>query len=293
MEPEHAALSLAAYDRRAVHALLRDVTPRALLTELRAGRMGARLTPDQRAELAELLTAWERRALGALPLRDALLVDERRGRRVFALLCVEHTTARITLPPALAAELPAPPIDLPDPPALVGQVPEAAPLVEAAARGLSVALQNHPDAYPLPNDLERLLPTLPPAIGSSGEPFVQPTGTRRRIAAALATAGVALLALPMLAGRIPQHPAGLPLALLTLALLLGIRAGWPGYAGSLCIWLVANLPGFRHGTDLAAFWPALPLLIAGLLLLSLDRHVRAMWRWLRALLTRGRRPHRS
>lgn len=98
-----------------------------------------------------------------------------------------------------------------------------------------------------------------------------------------------LLLLPLLGGQIPEHPAGLPLALITLALLVGIRAGWAGYAGSLCIWLVANLPGFRHGMALQALWPALPLLVVGLLLLSADRRVRAMWRWVRQRLP-WRRP---
>jgi hypothetical protein len=90
-----------------------------------------------------------------------------------------------------------------------------------------------------------------------------------------------LLGLPALFGRIPEHPAGLPLALITLALLVGIRAGKAGYAGSLCIWLVAQLPSFRHDTTASLIWPALPLLGAGLLLLSVDRRIRAMWAWIR------------
>ena len=101
------------------------------------------------------------------------------------------------------------------------------------------------------------------------------------MAALLAATGVTLLATPMLLGYIPARPAGTPLALLTMALLVGIRASWPGYAGAFCIWLVANLPGFRPGSTLADFWPALPLILVGLLLLGLDRQVRAMWSWLR------------
>jgi hypothetical protein len=100
----------------------------------------------------------------------------------------------------------------------------------------------------------------------------------------LALTGVALLGIPLLTGHLPSQPAGIPLALLTLALLLGIKAGWQGYAGSICIWLVANLPGFHHGT-MVDLWLAIPLLVAGVILLALDRRVRVMWRWIR---NRGR-----
>ena len=85
---------------------------------------------------------------------------------------------------------------------------------------------------------------------------------------------------PMLGGAIPQHPAGLPLAMLTLALLVGIRAGWAGLLGSLFLWLVPNLPGFRHGTGPTPLFPIFPLVAAGLALLVLDRRIRAMWVWI-------------
>lgn len=276
-----AAPQLAAYDREAAYAILRDWTPRRLAAELRSGRFGARLAPAEAAELDEQLTAWAQRALAELPLRDALLVDGRRGRRVFALICVELTAERAPLPPALA--------EAPDGAALPAELARdprlAALAARAAGAGLALAVQAARDDYPFPEDLEALLPP-PPRPPAEPGAFEQPVGWRRALAALLASAGMTLLTVPMLGGQIPDHPAGLPLALLTAALLVGIRAGWQGYAGSLCIWLVANLPGFRHGTTPEALWPALPLMAAGLILLSLDRHVRVMWRWISERLAR-------
>lgn len=274
--------ALAAYDREAAYTILRDWTPRRLMGELRSGHFGARLSTGEAAELEEHLTAWAQRALAELPLRDALLVDERRGRRVFALICVDLTAARAPIPPELAVAAEGGAALL----ASLGPEPALAALAARAARdSLALAVQHRHDDYPFPEDLERLAPT-PPPTPVDDESFEQPVGWRRSIAALLAGVGVALLAIPMLGGHIPDHPAGLPLALLTAALLVGIRAGWQGYAGSLCIWLVANLPGFRHGTHPGALWPALPLMAAGLLLLSLDRHVRVMWRWIRDCIAR-------
>jgi hypothetical protein len=103
---------------------------------------------------------------------------------------------------------------------------------------------------------------------------------RRGLAMLLAFVGALMLGLPLLVGEIPHHPAGMPLALITIALLIGIGAGWPGYLGSALIWLVPNLPSFHHSVGMA-FWPTLPLLLIGLVILSLDHNVRRMWRSMR------------
>ncbi len=283
------ATSIVAYDRERVNAIIRDWSTQYLAQELRAGRFGKRLNPSQVAELEALLTAWRQRALGPLPLRDALLVDEARGRRVFALLCAALVVQRAPVPPDLDATLPTDPADLEELPAALAADPALRALAEVASHnGLRLAVQQAPDAFPYPDNLEALVAP-PPRLARPAEEFEQPTGWRRNIAILLATGGVLLLLLPLLGGQIPRHPAGLPLALLTLALLVGIRAGWAGYAGSLCIWLVANLPGFHHGTTLQSLLPALPLLAIGLILLNADRRVRAMWGWIRCRLP-WRRP---
>lgn len=279
--PSAPVTSIVAYDREAAYAIVRDWTAQHLLQELRAGRFGARLSAQQARELEAHLCAWGQRALGVMPLRDALLVDERRGRRVFALLCVALTTARVPVPPGPATNLPPAPADLVALPAELAATPALGALVEAAGAGLTLATQRAADEFPFPADLDALVAPPPQRVEAGANSFEQPTGWRRRIAILLVAGGVLLLALPLLGGTIPEHPAGLPLALLTLGLLVGIHAGWAGYAGSLCIWLVANLPGFRHGIALTALWPALPLLAVGLLLLSVDRRIRAMWRWIR------------
>jgi hypothetical protein len=275
--PAEATPQLVAYDRAAALAIVRDWTPHRLAAELRSGGFGRRLSHEQIAELEEHLTAWSQRALGPMPLRDALLVDGRRGRRVYALICADLTAYRAPLAPELASALA-------DAPALAQEPELAALAARAEHEGLEIVPLAEPDAYPFPDNLDALLQLPPNTSHPPVEPFEHPTGWRRRIAVLLAAGGVLLLVVPMLGGQIPDHPAGLPLALLTLALLVGIRAGWTGYAGSACIWLVANLPGFRHGTDLRALWPALPLLAAGVMLLGRDRHVRTMWRWVRARL---------
>ncbi|MFV9503672.1 MAG: hypothetical protein AB4911_03815 [Oscillochloridaceae bacterium umkhey_bin13] len=272
---------LVAYDRRAVYALLRVWTPQQLGAELRTWRSERWLDPNQASELQVIVRAWEQRALGMVTLRDVLLIDPQRGRRAFDLICAAHTVARLALSPRLAAYLgsPGPLTELPAP--LCERHDLAALNQRVANEGLALAALTTDGAYPFPDDLNALTP--PP----TGDPygvvsFEQPTGWRRRIAILLAGLGVVLLVIPILLGRIPDDPARLPLALLTLALLIGIRAGRAGWLGSLCIWLVANLPGFRHGlAPLATLWPGLPMLIVGVILLTLDRRIRAMWRWLR------------
>lgn len=280
--PTATRLVVVIYDRQRVYAILRDWSPERLQGELAAGHFGRRLARDEGAELGEHLTAWRQRALGAMSLRDTMLVDPRRGQRVFSLLCAAVTKGRATLPEGLAGALPEAPADLAAlPEAAAGRAELAALARGAAADGLTLGLIGATGDYPFPTDLAGLLPG-PPASGRPHEAgFEQPSGWRRRIAVLLATAGVALLTLPLLLGAIPDHPAGVPLALLTLALLVGIRAGPAGFAGALCIWLIANLPGFRHGrSPIEILLPALPLMAVGLALLALDRRVRALWRWL-------------
>lgn len=280
---------LVAYDRQAVYALLRVCSPHQLREHLRQWRNERRLLPNQVHELETIVWEWEQRALGMVTLRDALLIDPHRGRRAFDLICAAHTPIRIPLSPLLASQI-GPPGAISELPAQVRERHDLAALTQrVASDGLAMAVLNPEEVYPFPDNLHALTP--PP----TGDPygmvsFEQPTGWRRRIAILLAGLGVVLLIIPILLGRIPEHPAGLPLALLTLALLIGIRAGRAGWLGSVCIWLVANLPTFRHGLSLFdTLWPGLPLVVVGMILLALDRRIRAMWRWLRQQLF-GRGP---
>jgi hypothetical protein len=206
--------------------LLRDTTPRQLLTMVLSGEANRDLPPAARDELLTLLQAWDQRALSEVPLRDALLVDPERGVRVYQLL------AGSDLDPSLLRAIEQLPLNAPEP----WQPPET--------------------------------------------DFLLASPQRRALAMLLALIGALLLGLPLLVGEIPHHPAGIPLALITLALLIGIGASWPGYLGSALIWLVPNLPSFHHSVGMA-FWPTLPLLAFGLILLSLDHNVRRMWRSLR------------
>jgi hypothetical protein len=275
--------TLVAYDRQAVYDLLREQTPHGLRERLRTGNLSAPLSPTQTRELERHLNAWVQRALGVMPLRDALLVDEQRGRRVFSLLCTTQTRERANIPLGLAGRLADLPVGMEELPGTLASAPGLVALAARARRdGLALAALGADDEFPFPEDLVALKP-IPPKLNAPGKPdFEQPRGWRRRSAALLAIAGVALLVLPLLLGVIPRQSAGLPLALITLALLVGIKAGWAGYAGSLCIWLVANLPGFHHGSSLpTTLWPALPLLALGLSLLWLDPQVHALWGWLR------------
>ncbi|NTW01342.1 MAG: hypothetical protein HGA19_08515 [Oscillochloris sp.] len=282
--PPHLPL-LVAYDRERAYELLRSSTAQSLRDVLRSGHFGAELSAADRSELDELLTAWVQRALGGVFLRDALIVDGRRGPRVFSLICVGLTRVRVLLARDALAGL-----QLYDPgdlqptavSALVVKNPALAELAEQAEReGLTLALLDQPANYPLPADLDTLLPLSNSAQVFVNERFTPPTGARRNVSIALALGGTALMIVPLLGGSIPSRPAGLPLALITLALVVGIRAGWSGYIGSFCIWLVSNLPGFRHDTSLLALISTLPLLLIGVVLLIFDRRVRALWLWVR------------
>jgi hypothetical protein len=289
--------ALVAYDEQRMRELLRDWTPRQVLAELQAGRLGGEMPPDERAELVALLTDWARRALDMVPLRDALLVDQQRGARVYPLLVQMLITRRAALPDALAHALRPAGADgaaVVLSPQQVRQAldaldssEQAAPaaralLEQAEAHHLTLAWQPcAAPCYPLPANLEQLVPP-PPAVYREPEVrFEQPVGWRRTLAIMLAAGGICAFGVPLLLGQAPSNPAGVPLGLLTLALMVGIRAGRAGYAGAFLIWLVPNLPLFHYGTTPERMLQAVPLLLLGLLLLALDRHVRALWRWIR------------
>jgi hypothetical protein len=232
-----------------------------------------------------------------VPLRDALLVDQQRGARVYPLLVQMLITRRAALPDALAHALRPAGADgaaVVLSPQQVRQAldaldssEQAAPaaralLEQAEAHHLTLAWQPcAAPCYPLPANLEQLVPP-PPAVYREPEVrFEQPVGWRRTLAIMLAAGGICAFGVPLLLGQAPSNPAGVPLGLLTLALMVGIRAGRAGYAGAFLIWLVPNLPLFHYGTTPERMLQAVPLLLLGLLLLALDRHVRALWRWIR------------
>lgn len=280
--------AIVSYDRARVIDIFRYQSPETIRARLRAGDFDAALDPDGHALLDELLTAWIQRALGQLTLRDAMLIDPYRGRQVYGILCAIHVRQRVAVQPELAVHLPAAPSDLEALPPPLAALPELAALADQAAQAdLTLAWQAQRYDFAPPGNLIELLPPPPPPLRDELV-FEQPTGLRRRIAIGLAVLGVAWLIVPLLFGHIPEHPAGWPLALLTLALMVGIKAGLFGYIGALCVWLVANLPVFRHGTELISLWPAIPLMAIGLLLLWCDRRVRAMWRFVRRQFNRRR-----
>jgi hypothetical protein len=284
--------AIIAYDRRRVEEMLRIWTPQQLQHTLRAGNFDTALSAEERSELDTLLHDWVQRALGMVMLRDALLVDQQRGERVYALLCQVVAADRwiiphdIAIPAEIAASVGAP--------LTVQQLRHAFPgadsqhtefdrlLSHADQQGLSLVWQQGTTpASALPANLERLLPPVPAPYIDPALLFTPPSGWRRAIAIALVVLGAGVFGIPLLIGAKLAQPAGLPLALLTLGLLVGIRAGWPGYVGSFCIWLVPNLPGFHYDTPLAALPKMIPLLLAGLILLACDRQVRGLWRWIR------------
>ncbi len=277
------------YNRRQTTELVRDWTAHRLFDALRAEQFNATLSSADIDELTVLTHDWVRRALGEMPLRDALLIDPQRGGRVYHLLCVAFALDCCKLPADLAQRLPANsaaetpvhafPADIRD--ALCAQCPALDSLL-AANNNDDIALAAFSEDAPaarLPADLDALLPPSPAPLPNEVD-FEPPAGWRSALAMGLALAGVALVGLPLMFGTIPSQTAGLPLALITLALLIGIRAGVAGYAGAFCFWLTANLPGFRYGS-LLSLWPAIPLMLAGGALLRADRRVRALVRWIR------------
>lgn len=275
---------LVAYDNDRLSAILRDWSVDQLRWELDDGLFASQLSHHDQEELRLITIAWSQRALGVMPLRDALLIDPMRGKRVNYLLGLALTEEMCNVLPSELLTLTKQAVPL-EPQrlrqSLVGI--QSSCLERCLARAeqqslhLACAACNNDELYPYP-DLAQLLPK-PPHTPYAGR-FEQPRGLRRALAMSLALLGSMLLAWPLLLGRLPEQPAGWPLALMTVALLIGIRAGYAGYLGAACIWAVANLPTFHYGT-LINLWPALPLLIAGLILLALDRRVRLMWRWIR------------
>lgn len=301
--PGETPITLVAYDQQQAADWLCHWTPKHLFQELRAGRFDATLRADEIAELTALVQDWLRRALGSVSLRDALWVDQRRGMRVHTLLCQALTVRQYEVPAGRRGWLSCVGtagygvLTAQDIQAVQGNtsglgadgIPGAAATDDAELAGLlreaelrGLALAWYTDAlphYPLPGNLDTLLPPPPPPYYELGSRFEQPTGWRRVAAMLLAVLGVSMLGIPLLLGEMPAQPAGLPLGLLTLALLVGIRAGWSGYLGAFFIWLVPNLPGFHHGSGFT-FVPTIPLLVFGMLFLLSDRHVRLMWRWI-------------
>lgn len=292
---------LVAYDLDSVTRIVRDWTGDRLLHDLDRGRVCESLHPHERRALRDLLIDWHRRALGKVMLRDAMLVDRQRGQQIYTLLCRSFTHSSHPVP-AAAAPLFAAGAAPPDLPALrvaldeLGTRPAIATeqamalalldgvLLQAERHALALycspTTANEPVQFPLPAHLESLLPTLPPAPQPRlGALFVPPSGWRRTLAITLAAVGILWLAVPLLLGQVPIRPAGAPLGLLTLALLVGIRAGWAGYAGSLYLWLVPNLPWFHYGQRFD-WLLTLPLLVAGTVLIAMDKHIRALWWWI-------------
>ncbi len=275
---------LVAYDNERLSAILRDWSVDQLRWELDDGLFASQLSHHAQEELRLITIAWSQRALGAMPLRDALLIDPVRGKRVNYLLGLALTeevcsAAPPELLPLAKQEAPLEPQRLRQ--SLAGLqsscLERCLERAEHQSLRLACALYDNDELYPYP-DLDQLLPA-PPHTPYAGS-FEQPRGLRRAVAMILVLFGSILLAWPLLLGRLPEQPAGWPLALMTVALLIGIRAGYAGYLGAACIWAVANLPTFHYGT-LINLWPALPLLVAGVILLALDRRVRLMWRWIR------------
>lgn len=277
---------LVAYDDTYAREIIRSWSAQHLRDALRSGNFGISLSTDERTSLDELLTAWVDRALGYVFLRDALLVDGQRGPQVFGLICAALVNTQIIVSDELFTSLRSRSADNFTPANLVDLTLNNPDLLRisdlAGQQGLSLALLEHPTDYPYPHDLRELLPLAPLRLALNAEHFQPPTGIRRNIAMLLAISGIVLLIVPMLNGSIPEHPAGLPLALITLALMVGIKAGWSGYVGAICLWLVPNLPGFRYDRNISELLPYLPILVVGIAFLIADRRIRALWIWVRA-----------
>lgn len=287
--------TLVAYDRARADEIVRFWTPQQLFDALQQGQFTANLSEEETKELDVLLQAWMHRALGLVTLRDAMWVDSVRGARVYDLICVIVTTQCCHIngncppfsilstceewnPQHMRALLDGQ--EQPDSPhdgSHASQIEDF--LQHASAHNLALTCYEGEVAYyPFPENLDNLLPPPPATWAEPSLLFEPPTGWRRTAAIILVLLGVASFGFPLLLGAVPSQPAGLPLGLLTLGLLVGIRAGWVGYTGALCIWTVANLPGFRYGHHVTCL-PVL-LLLAGLVLLLLDKRLHMAWRWI-------------
>ncbi len=92
---------LVVYDKSQALALLQTWSPSQLYAALVEQTFGDTLLPVERAALLPLLHEWMVRALGAVMLRDALLVDPQRGQQVYHLLCRAFTREQQPIPSAL------------------------------------------------------------------------------------------------------------------------------------------------------------------------------------------------
>lgn len=279
--------TLTAYNRDRAYTIVRFWSPQQLLDAVQTEQFGASLSTEDRQSLVTLLREWTQRALGVVSLRDAFWVDPRRGKQVYDLLCTILTDATCEVQPSSSLTIHLSAYcntevqhirDILAKNENYGDTHHTAfhtLLEQSEARALTLVYHDGEIHYPFPTDLDDVPP--PSAIGTPMSEFVPPTGWRRTVASMLVAIGVITFVLPVLKGNVIEQPAGMPLGLLTLGLLVGIRAGWSGYSGALFLWLVANLPDFRHGAQVR-IW-SLALFLIGTLLLSRDEHVRALWLW--------------
>jgi hypothetical protein len=93
------------YDQQQVDTMLRTWSSSRLHTALDEQTFGGTLALAERAALLHLLDDWKMRALGAVMLRDALLVDPQRGQRVYTLLCCALIYEQHPLTPDLGSWL--------------------------------------------------------------------------------------------------------------------------------------------------------------------------------------------
>jgi hypothetical protein len=273
-------------------------SPGELFAALQAQHFGTTLGAEEGEELMGLLQAWIQRALGLVTLRDAIWVDPHRGIRVYSLICRGLTVAEHVVPSDLISEpqrlhgheLVSSEIKN----ALISQSDEhetennatihaerskiLSMLEWAEAQGLTLAYLASPGAtYPFAENLdEPVVPRLVP-YEYQEHSFERTAGWRRIATLGLIFLSVLFLGLSFL-GRRPSQTTRVSLALFLLAVLVGVRAGWMGYSGAFCIWLVVNLLRSRQNLHLS-FWQGL-LLPIGVILLAFDRPVRGMWRWI-------------
>jgi hypothetical protein len=304
--------TLVAYHEEQVRELLCSWTPEQLLEAIHNETIGATLSNEEKQELLRIGQDWMQRALGHMLLRDAIWVDLPRGKRVYDILCTMVSVGRCPLPLAAGEDvsricgvvlLPHEVRDLvneesngretqdggtarrnPLPPSQQQERVQTRQTLQtliqqAEGERLALACYEGPEAYyPFPSDLDTLLPPPPRPFVDPALRFKPPSGWRRTVAFFLVILGVLLLGVPLLMGHVPVQPAGFPLGLLTLGLLVGIRAGWFGYLGGGGVWLVANLPAFHYNAQTT--WGLIPLLLAGLFLMALDKNVRILWHWI-------------
>lgn len=279
--------TLTAYNRDRAYTIVRFWSPQQLLDAVQTEQFGASLSTEDIQSLVTLLCEWTQRALGVVSLRDALWVDPQRGKQVYDMLCtiLTEATCEVQSGSSLTADMSAyrdiPVQHVRD---MVAQKERQeqehdtalrAFLEHSEAHALMLVYHDGEIHFPFPDNLDDVPP--PSAIDTPVSEFVPPTGWRRTVASMLVAVGVITFVLPLLKDNVVEQPAGLPLGLLTLGLLVGIRAGWSGYSGALFLWLVANLPDFRHDAQVR-IWP-LVLFLIGMLLLSRDKHVQALWLW--------------